>query len=490
MARSFGLNDSDQRVTPTRMIMRRDSQPRANSLSLPSATSVHSTAGVSKPLNAEGDVFDDASQIYVKQSAAKVALSREEREAKYNEARQRIFGPPEDVTPNGHSGEEKDASRSNSISSKKRTRKAKDYQNDGFESRSQPNNVHLPSLCAPSYTNDICYQHYPLLVHNTAYGRLNADYPSTLSYCHQLSPQAEAYKKATWPMHQCSPVSNSTSNGHVFSPTGLTQDLSAEFQQSLQIIQNPTTSGQTLVASPTQVCTGISGQFDVGSEVANHSWHAASAHNPGHVSYQPTYQSPTTISAPTFGHSNSALSTQQYPYGILPDPAITNNKSKDQHPIPGSYNRQQQFNPQSQSFIPTNHQCTDKKDTFHDADSNIVKSVSSRSGRSRIPGGPFDSSMKRRQGDPSVLFASTHGLSHPLPQPVIASSKGQSTIAKWGIPSHLPPKPPPPALSSQSKPISLRPLKDVSDRSIGSQRVEGYPATDDIGGEGLLEVNQ
>ena len=471
MAKSIGLSEIEQQSFPTRMIMRRDSQPRAKSLSLPSADIIQSSEGVLKPLqDTEGDGSSDCSQPPARQSTAKLAMSREEREAKYIEARQRIFGASEEVTVNGHNAEDKGASRSSSANGKKKSRKSKEYQNGGFEARSQSTNVYPMSFSTFSFPNDSYYtHHYPHSIQNSGYTCLNSDLPSVFSpHHHQSSPETDLFKRTPWPVQQFSPSPSSTSNNCVYSPNGTEFDLSAEFQHSLQIFHNHATANPTPVKSSAKLPSGAFSQFDIQQEAAPLPWSAAITPAAGCIPYQTIYQSPMTASGQMVGSNSSAVHTQQYPYGKLPNPVTTNGKfNKDQHPIPGSYNRPQQFNPHSQSFIPISQQQASSKEPFNDASLKTVKPANLRSVHPQFTPSPCALSPKRRPGSTSALNTSAQGLANPLPQPVSVSSAGQSTIAKWGIPAHLPPKPPPPALFPQSKGVDHHLPKDAANCSNG-----------------------
>ena len=484
MAKSIGLSGIEQQSFPTRMIMRRDSQPRTKSLSLPSAGVVQNSEGVLKTLqDTEGDGSSDSSQPPARHSATKLAMSREEREAKYIEARQRIFGASEEAILNGLDGEDKGASRSSSANGKKKMRKSKDYQNDGFEARSQSTTVYPPSFSAFSYPNDLCYSHhYPHLIQSSGYSYSNSDLPPVLSsHINQSSPETDLFKRTPWPVQQFSPTQNSTSNNFLYSPNGTEFDLATEFQHSLQIFHNPSAANQTPVDSPAKLPSGTFGQFDMQQEAAHLPWSAGITPAPSCMSYQAVYQSPTTTSGQIVGSKNSTAYTLQYPYGKLPNPAITNGKSnKDQHPIPGSYNRPQQFNPHSQSFIPISEQQASPTETLNDANLSTVRSANSRSIHSQFAPVPCALSPKRRPGSTSNMNSSVQGLPNPLPQPITVLSTGHSTIAKWGIPAHLPPKPPPPAVFPQSKGFDCHTSKDTANRSNGLKDVGDPSITETV----------
>lgn len=484
MAKSIGLSEVEQQSFPTKMIMRRDSQPKTKSLSLPTPGLIHNSEGVLKSQpDTGGDGSSESSQPSTRYSAAKLVMTREEREAKYIEARQRIFGASEEVTVNGHSAEDKGASRSSSVNGKRKARKSKEYQNDGFDARSQSTTVYPPSFSTFNFPIDLCYtHHYPHSIQSSGYNCLNSDLPSVLSpYRNQSSLDTEYFKSTPWPVQQFSPSPSSTSNNYVYSPNGTEFDLSADFQHSLQMFHSSAAANPTPVKSPAKRPSASFGQFDIQQEAAHLPWPAVIAPTPGCIPFQTMCQSQMTTSGQVVGSSNSAAHSQQYPYGKLPNPAITNGKfNKDQHPIPGSYNRPQQFNPNSQSFIPISQQQASSKEALHDSSSSTVKLANSRFVHSQFTPVPCSSPPKRRPESTSALNTDTQGLANPLPQPISVLDTSQSTIAKWGIPAHLPPKPPPPALFPQAKGVDQHLSKDTLNRSNGLKDTGGVSTSENM----------
>jgi len=158
-----------------------------------------------------------------------------------------------------------------------------------------------------------------------------------------------------------------------------------------------------------------------------------------------------------------------YPYGQFPVSPYNGKPNRNQHPLPGSFNRQQ-FNPQSQTFIPG-----PRNPPFHMQSSLTPSSSQGINGYGNFQMSPANQMVRP---SPPISFSQTFGSSQIISNsnpiavkpanptiaqtPQIASSQTgaantgssqpntssippQSSIAKWGTPSHLPPRPPPPA---------------------------------------------
>jgi hypothetical protein len=122
---------------PARKIMRRGDETKSGT---------NTTANSENPSKAtsEADGSDGGNDGGGK-SKDKSAMTREEREARYREARQRIFGNTQSDETDlevATSTEEKDASRSSSTSGKKKNKKQRNLDDDdGFEARSRYNTL-------------------------------------------------------------------------------------------------------------------------------------------------------------------------------------------------------------------------------------------------------------------------------------------------------------------------------------------------------------
>ncbi|KUJ15622.1 uncharacterized protein LY89DRAFT_647446 [Mollisia scopiformis] len=245
-----------------------------------------------------------------KSLSAKEKLSREEREAAYNKARERIFGKDDkagDVTPDTEDGNE--MSRSSSVSTKdrtsqnKRAKPAKQRRDDSenFDVRSQYA-PYFPQPQAPTWVPT--QQYAPMGPPQFSGGTAQPSYQNPMQP--HFGPQQ-------------------------FNPgvmTGVNMQYNPPQQyppQGQQRFQQPHSAPISGFASPVQSPPPAPQQWP-----------------------QPLYQSPYQQSqtAMVRGPPNSI----PYAFGQLPSTANPADP-KSQHPIPGSFNRHA-FNPKTQSFVP------------------------------------------------------------------------------------------------------------------------------------------
>jgi hypothetical protein len=392
----------------------------------------------------------------------KAALSREEREARYREARQRIFGSAEseepDMAEGNGSGEDKDkgkdVSRSSSAAGKKKPKKQRNYDDDDFQARSRFNVYYPQQYPVATYTGDnaVYYNGYPATAQNAPYATMNpgASPPPTYSNPYPGMMAPEAQPQYGWANQQY-PASNGSMMaypGYGQMPNGY--DLSTDFQRGMSSFQS--------AGMPSQVTPKMA--------------------NPQMASYQDTYQQPQHMpmnpgwsqanQQPSFHMAQGAYSAQNgpgnrpmsaphqapmpgYPYGQFASNAYNGKPNRNQHPLPGSYNRGQ-FNPQTQAFVPGG------RNMPFGMQQNMMQGQPPMNGY----GGyqmSAQASMPAQMPRPSPSATSTPSFGSPQSMQGnhsatsmnrIASQSGdagssQSSIAKYGTPSHLPPKPPAPA---------------------------------------------
>jgi SUZ domain-containing RNA-binding protein len=286
-------------------------------------------------------------------------LTREEREEKYNKARERIFGSVEknesgtpglSTTQLLHSGgreanhrtENEDSngvSRASSVSAKdksalgrKKTSKQRRDDSESFDSRSQYVAYVGPQQPtwgpAPAQYMPVNNQHYPATYQAQQQypNALQTIYNTNQSYPQQMAPN-NAYPQAFQPPNT------------VRSPaTVASQSLALTYvKYSAQPVPQATPPPPRY-PQPTQ--QGVYGSPMSAGPHAGWQQQNMSNHSP--------YQARAT---PATGPVHP-ISGIPYAYGQLPvnvDP----NDPKSQHPIPGSYNRNG-FNPKTQSFVPGN----------------------------------------------------------------------------------------------------------------------------------------
>ncbi|KAF1346367.1 hypothetical protein EJ07DRAFT_169906 [Lizonia empirigonia] len=358
----------------------------------------------------------------------KAALTREEREARYREARQRIFGaeseepPSTDTTESGEDKEKaKDMSRSSSASGKKKSKKQRNYDDDDFQARSRFNIYYPQQYAVPGYTAE-----------NVVY--------------YDAMPSADAQAQYGWSGQQY-PSQNGSA---MYQPYGQMQsgyDLSADFQRGMSF-QSPVKTSQVTPKMASTPMAPYQQSFQQTPHVpTNQGW--------PQMNQQPSYplnQAPFTTS--NSRPMSAPQQPQPYAYGQFPPIPYNGQPNRNQHPIPGSYNRPQ-FNPQSQAFIPGG------RNMPFQMQPNMVQGPPQMNDYGGFPmqGQPSMANQMPRMspsagstpsfGSPQSMHGNgSAAMNRIAPQSgEQASSRipsGASSIAKYGTPSHLPPKPPAP----------------------------------------------
>ncbi|CAD6505090.1 BgTH12-00588 [Blumeria graminis f. sp. triticale] len=374
--------------------------------------------------------------------SAKEKLSREEREAAYNKARERIFGKDEkngEATP-VDTEEGNEMSRSSSVSTKDRTShnkrskplKQRRDDSENFDSRSQ----YTPFFPQPQGPTWIPSAQYSPIGTQSLCG-------NNRNYQNPVSPQY-----STAPIQQLGSTMITTSGVQIFNypqyPTQATQSS----QNAQRFPQNPQINP---FVSPVQ-----------------------SPPPPPQPWSQALYQNPYQQLGPTTrGTSNSI----PYPFGQLP--GTTNPAdSKSQHPIPGSFNRHA-FNPKTQSFVPGSVGVNASQQTSHNGPPHhaapIISSPRPSFNTFNVPQQQFSNGMgynMTRQSSNSYMppyqvsplmshrplmhhgmpQVPPQGMSHGImtgipqniPQGMSATLNGQigNHLPNYGNSSTLPPKPP------------------------------------------------
>lgn len=354
-------------------------------------------------------------------------MTREEREANYKAARERIFGDfQESVTSEGGSAGETSASmsRSSSSSGKKKSRRQRALKDDSFEARSSY--VAYPGMAVPNFQGQMS--------HFTEQHMLN-QYPGTVGMSSGISygnhpPQHYSGMDPTMPYGTPSP----------FNPNAAQQYGSGEAWPSVQSSNygsyghssHPQSFGQHPGAMSSM---GINHQYaPQGNPTPQQSMQNWMPPQYSNAYAQPQMNQPFPSQQwPSFGPSTQS---QPYPYGQLPPHAYTNpTMYNNQHPIPGSYTRSL-FNPQTRSFVPTNASSRSGPRT-------------SRKKPANHPGLPRNNSSSNsvgsdlRQNTPASQRGEGTPSSGPSPKP-----REDSLQQKYGAPAHLPKKPPPSQIPS------------------------------------------
>lgn len=382
----------------------------------------------------------------------RATMTREEREAKYKETRDRIFKGFEDIeNADAAAGNEPGPgiSRTSSTNGKRKSRKQQRNADDGFEARSHYT-AYYPSIqfagpsfeqtpASPAYFNPGVPQHYPTMGDSNAMAP--AMYPPLFGPGYPQVPDTPVYPS---PAQQYPVPSSPTSNGfHNMQPfPNYIQQVPFPYYQLPQpspalghrspVISSPALSSSAQIPRP-EVPQ---------SQASEQPW-------PYPYPYQqPASQQPCYATQNPPQTSVTSLQTVPYQYGQLPCPPNLPG-SRNAHPLPGSYNRQQAFNPQIRSFVPSSTaQPLFTGETVQDAA--VSGQVSNKSGT--LPGPPHvvaASPPVHMTGMPQFgSFVSTAEPKPPPPhksqnRPDEAQAPPKSTLAKWGTPANLPLKPPP-----------------------------------------------
>lgn len=452
---------------PARKIMRRGDEGKSGT------NTTANSEGPSKATSEAGGSGSDGGDV----EKDKSAMTREEREARYKEARQRIFGAAEaeesETADAVGSGEEKDVSRSSSASGKKKGKKQRNYDDDGFEARSRFNIFYPTPYASPGYSGDgntIYYGGFPGAMTNPQYPAMgpNASPPTSYNGGFPVMMQQDTQPQYGWTGQTFQNPNSAMNYQNYAAPVPNGYDFSADFQRGMQF-QSPTMPSQATPKMSTTSMASYTETYRPQSMPINQAW-PQMAHQPSYPMNQPPYVQSGQGDRP-MSTSSQGLVPGPYAYGQFPQAGFnTGMSNKNQHPLPGSFNRQQ-FNPKSQSFVPGGRNAPFPMQTtipqmppqninnygnFQIPMANQMQRPSPPSTHPSVFGSP-----RVTQNTNSVTSkANTQNLSHPLPQPVSSqaisaqpssaqpansSVPAQSSIAKWGTPAHLPPKPPPPA---------------------------------------------
>ena len=377
----------------------------------------------------------------------KSAMTREKREAIYKETRERIFGPESEIIDSNEVVNE--VSRTSSRNDK---RKKKHKNNDdGFEARSQFN-VYYPSMQYPATTLDQAaaspayYNPYPMQQQGN-----NLSQPGAVGAAMLPQGYQQGYNPMSTPQGFPAITSqNPTLNGYDLQAgnphaVNYNQQVSSHYYPS---IQQSIGIGQS---SPVMSTPAASNQNQY-SRPPSHSVDQQWPQNANAYSYpyqqqrdqQPFFSSPGQSPNPMAG-----VASVPYQYGQLPlQPGMQG--ARAQHPLPGSY-KSQAFNPQTRAFVPNGGSVPPQTAQLGN---NPVLPIRNSNGGQYTPYIPQPSPYS--QGPPTLTSApygysqepKMYGMRKSSTQSNAPHSPVQSSLSKWGTPSHLPPKPPPPEAPS------------------------------------------
>ena len=390
---------------PAMKIMRRVGQPAEKGSA--SGSTAPSSCAPSKATSEAGlETSDGASSAAATPARDRVTMSREEREAKYQEARERIFRdfPESKSSDSPKSGEQSaNISRSSSKAGRKKGPRQKTPHDDGFEARSQfnayyyggpytqmpyNNMVNDGSFVAPTYAIG------PGAAANFAPAPVNAMYSThanmnTVPQYQMGSPTLS--NQTTWQGGNMQPAGYPATQLHPMMPQQNTPRQPTNLNTYNPYPQPSQSWGQAQYQSSYQIPGGQ-------RNLAQH-WPVVSPHN-GQIPYN-YGQSP---------HQNFAQ-------------VATGNSV--QHPSQASFTRAP-FNPQSRSFAPS------ANPSQRHAENGIAPVWKENT-----------SNAPRNTAIPQPTMRNNNYPPFNPPNVQAKSTENRDSIAKWGTPAHLPPKPPP-----------------------------------------------
>ena len=437
----------------------------------------------------------------------KSALTREEREARYKEKREELFGPQSENLDS--SEEAKELSRASSRNEKKKKTKQK-RDDDGFEARSQFN-AYYPTV--PYAAN--AYDQAATGAFYNAYGIPPGNPPA------QPGMLGTGAMQPGYHQHGYQPMQNSQAYAGAMAQPSMMNNFNSQPAQGFSQQNAPSYNQQT----PTQYYA----QLHQGMEMAQQSpsMSSPSMHN---SQLSGSHPQPSDQQWPQNGYANGYQQPQQpppqqqqfypstapsvsYPYGQLPyQPGF---QTKSAHPLPGSYNRPA-FNPASRAFVPGGGstpqqpssgpgygQMPQSQGYGSNANPGVMHTppISYPNGYAQQPFNPQVQAYAQPHSYPQIpqmlgVYNPSTSLQAQSPKSYAQNSSNnynrktpsqsqpsgslsntspiqQSSLSKWGTPAHLPPKPPPVEAPSLPEAQHSLPMNNQFGVNIQAQVVNG-----------------
>lgn len=448
---------------PARKIMRRDD----------GKSGTNTTANSQNPSKTTSEVGGSDGGNDSADGKDKATLTRVEREARYREARQRIFGNTEseetDTTEGNEAGENKekaqDMSRSSSASGKKKNKKPRNYDDDDFQARSRFNAYYPQQYNQNGYTGDnvVYYNGYPTPMMNQQYPTMNpgSSPPQTYSTPYPAMMPQDTSSQYGW----SNQTYQSSNSNMMYSNYGSMQpgfDLSTDFQRGMSSFQNAGMPSQVTPKMTNPQMAPYPDTYQQPQHMGMNSAWSQVGQTPSYPVPQGTFPQVAPGARPLSAPQQPQMSVP-YAYGQFPANGFGGKPNRNQHPIPGSYNRQQ-FNPQTQAFIPAGRNMPYAMQPNMGPVPPQMNSFNSFQGPSQSQMGAQVPRMSPSSaGTPS--FGGSHGMSGNNSAPSMSrmvsqsadtgTGPSQSSIAKYGTPSNLPAKPPAPAPSQTAPKFPL-----------------------------------
>ncbi|EGC48824.1 R3H domain-containing protein [Histoplasma capsulatum var. duboisii H88] len=440
---------------PAMKIMRRSGQPGERVSG--AGSTAPSSAAPSKATSEAGGTNEEGfgSSAGATPARDRATLSREEREAKYQEARERIFRdfPESKVSDHSNSGDQSaNVSRSNSGNGKRKGHKQRTPHDDSFEARSQFNAYYpgAPYSSAPLPFNGMMTE--------GSFGARAHFYVSTSSPSLSNFPPGNNVNAVYQTQGN---LTSAPTQYNVAVPPHMNQTN----WQPGHIQQSPPYSGFSPVNQippivPQQPSTRSSpGKSSYSPYPNTLSFQQQSSSTWSQPQYQTVYPPSTAQRNPSNNaqwpnYSQHSMNASQvaYPYGQIPNQSFTpgHQNNPGQHSLPGSFPHPP-FNPQTRSFVPgSNTQSLYAGNLPQQPSINpAYLHPSQYPAPTSWTGVNYDLSSRNPSNQPNCqtnakTHAPTSSMIHSAPNHHGHSSMlTRDSIAKWGTPAHLPPKPPP-----------------------------------------------
>lgn len=455
MLEGANANNTPPPNAPAMKIMRRAGHPGEK------GTGESTAASSSAPSKAPSEIGEGGSDEHrngtgssagVTPAKDRAAMSREEREAKYQEARERIFRDfPESKSSENSASAEHSAnmSRSSSMSGRKKSHRQKTPHDDSFEARSQFN-AFYPGMPYSSGQVPVGGMNDGIYASQGQYMPGSGSSPSVVNHGHngQANP-IYAPQVNFSPMAQYSSLGMSPNIGQGNSWQGGQIPPQTPYSGYPQVNQPPQMMSQQSSARSSPSMNNYALPNAPQYQQPAPSW-TPSAYAGGGLQQPANPRNPPPVHWPNYP-PQAAPNQIPYQYGQVPNqpynPGMQN--SGAQHPLPGSFNRPA-FNPQTRSFVPGGNSPVRYPGQVQQPSVNVPYMK---------PQGPKPQPWtppQDNQGYPPQVTPNSHPNKPNMPtnQPNYApsqrgSSATQDSIAKWGTPSHLPPKPPPSQVPSE-----------------------------------------
>ncbi|EGE79687.1 R3H domain-containing protein, variant [Blastomyces dermatitidis ATCC 18188] len=442
---------------PAMKIMRRSGQP-GERVSGAGSTAPSSSAPSKATSEAGADGTNEegfGSSAGATPAKDRATLSREEREAKYQEARERIFRdfPESKTSDHSNSGDQSaNMSRSNSGNGKRKGHKQRTPRDDSFEARSQFNAYYpgAPYSSAPlPYSGMMAEGSFGTPAHY--YVSTSSPPPANFPHGNHVNAVYQAQGNLTSAPPQYPVAIPPRMNQPNWQPGHLQQSppysgFSPVNQIPPMVPQQPSTRSSPGMSSYPSHPNTVPFQ-----QQSSSNWNQPQY--PTAYSPSPTQRNPSNTHWPNYPQHSMNPSQATYPYGQIPNQppfAPSHQNNSGQHPLPGSFSRPP-FNPQTRSFVPGSSPQTrflgnpPQQPGINPAGvhSPQYPTPTPWAVANQDPSNHHHSNQPNPQTNAKIL-GPTSSMNHSTPghhgpSPMMT----RDSIAKWGTPAHLPPKPPP-----------------------------------------------